>query len=464
MDDLVFLSAAELARRIQKRDISAVEVLDAYLGQIARYNPAVNAIVTLDVERARQRARAADAALAHGELWGPLHGVPVTIKDSIQTAGLRTTAGHPPLADHVPAEDATVVARLRAAGAIILGKTNLPPMSSGMQTDNLLFGRTNNPWDLERTVGGSTGGGAAAVAAGMSPLTIGADFGGSIRNPAHYCGVFGLKPTEHRVPKTGHIPPLPGVLTPLRHMLVIGPLARSVGDLQLALSIVAGPDRREWEVPPVPLLPVRERPLATLRLAWTDRFDRAPVSEETRAALTHLADGLTGRGCRVERRMVPDYDEDIVLQTYRELGAAMRPAEPVSPAAAVVKAPEREMQPYSTALEQRDALIAAFETFFGEWDALLCPVAAVPAFPHCPADTPIDVDGTPVPYRVAGTSFAIPFNVTGHPAVVLPLTRSRDGLPIGVQVVGRRWGEMKLLAIAAQLAEVIGPFQRPPGY
>jgi amidase len=210
MNNLVFATVHELATGIRQRRVSAMEVLDAYLAQIARHNPAFNAIVTLDAERARRRAQDADAALAQGNVWGPLHGVPITIKDSIETAGLRTTSGFPPLADYVPSADAPVVARLRAAGAIILGKTNLPTLAGDAQTDNPLFGRSNNPWDVTRTPGGSTGGGAAAVAAGLSPLEIGSDYGGSVRGPAHFCGVYALKPTDRRLPDTGHIPELPG--------------------------------------------------------------------------------------------------------------------------------------------------------------------------------------------------------------------------------------------------------------
>jgi len=272
VNDLVFASAQELAMRIRQRRVSATEVLEGYLAQIAAHHTALNAIITLDEEGARTRATAADAALARGEVWGPLHGVPVTIKDAIETVGLRTTGGFPPLAAYVPTTDAPVVARLRAAGAIIMGKTNVPVLSADYRADNPIFGRTNNPWALDRTPGGSTGGGAAALAAGLTALEVGSDLAGSVRIPAHYCGVYGLKPTEHRVPCTGHIPEVPGTLKGRRHMQTIGPLARSVEDLALALRLMAGPDGWQWEVPPVPLLPAADRPLETLRLAWTDAF------------------------------------------------------------------------------------------------------------------------------------------------------------------------------------------------
>ena len=212
MQDILYSSAHEIAAAIRQREVSASEVVAAHLAHIRTRNPALNALVTLEEEAASRRARLADEALTRGEVWGPLHGVPLTLKDCLAVAGMRTTAGFPPLADYVPSEDATVTARLRAAGAIILGKTNVPVLASDAQTTNPLFGRTNNPWNISRTPGGSSGGAAAAVAAGLVPLEIGSDLGGSIRIPSHFCGVFGLKPTEHRVSIAGHIPDLPGVL------------------------------------------------------------------------------------------------------------------------------------------------------------------------------------------------------------------------------------------------------------
>ena len=236
MSEWVHLTVHQLAQAIRERKVSAVEVVQAHLNHIAQHNPALNAIVTLDEERALQRAKEADAALARGEMWGPLHGVPVTIKDAFETAGLRTTSSFPPLAHYVPKQDATIVARLRAAGAIILGKTNMPILTVDIQTNSPLFGRANNPWDLGRTTGGSTGGGAAAVAAGLSPLEVGSDGGGSIRIPSHFCGVFGLKPTEHLVPGTGHIPDLPGApKSCAAHVLPLARWRAASQDLRLCL-------------------------------------------------------------------------------------------------------------------------------------------------------------------------------------------------------------------------------------
>ena len=229
--NIVFATASELAQMIRDKEVSAVEVLDAYLEQIDKHNSKINASPTLDVEKAKKRTKETDEALARGENWEALHGVPITIKDTLETAGMLTTCGYPPLKNYVPQQDATTVARLRAAGAIIFAKTNTPILAGDFQTNNPIFRQTNNPWNLSCTVGGGSGGSASAIAAGFSALDIGSDIAGSIRHPAHCCGVYGLMPTDHRIPTTGHIPELPGKSKYIRHLLRIGPLARSVEDL-----------------------------------------------------------------------------------------------------------------------------------------------------------------------------------------------------------------------------------------
>ncbi len=474
MKNIIFATAIELADAIRQGEVSSVKVLEAHLEQISRCNPVLNAIVTVDLDGARKRAKEADEALARGEIWGALHGVPVTIKDSIGTKGMRTTSGFPPLADFVPSIDATVVARIRAAGAIIIGKTNLPVFAGDIQTDNPIFGRTNNPWDITRTPGGSTGGGAAAVASGMTPLELGSDIGGSVRLPAHYCGVYTLKPTDHLVPTTGHIPePSSEEASCVRHMCTIGPLARSVDDLTLALKLIAGPDGHEWEVPPVPLEPVTDIALSEISIAWTDDFGGVTVSRDTKTALAEFAGKLEKRGCRIERRVPDGFDFTNVWETWGEMiqaevGSIMSPEEEleqaerhdftvdsdVPVARGMARMFNATMRQYTETLMKRDALITAIEQFFDRWDVLLCPVSVSPAFKHCPTGTPVQVDGNIMSYWMAGGAYTTPFNLTGSPVVVLPLARSSDGLPIGIQVVGRRWSDMRLLAIAARLSEV----------
>ena len=458
----IFASATDIASAVRAGEVSAAEVVEAHLAHIHRHNPGLNAIVTLDEEGARAAAHAADEAQARGEPLGLLHGVPVTIKDAIETAGLRTTGGTLHLAHHIPTEDATAVARLRAAGAIVLGKTNVPVLSAAVEVNNPLFGRTNNPWDPSRTPGGSSGGSAAAVASGMTPLDLGADIGGSLRIPASFCGVCALKPTEHRVPTAGHIPPLPGYPQAVRHMNTLGPLARTVDDLALALRVIAGPDRRQPHLPPVPLGPVPDTALDGLRLAWTPTLGTLPVTADVQRLLRHLIDRLDGSGCRVEQR----FPEEIDMQHTVEVWVAMAQAErnwtmrlPEDPATDVPDARQ-----YARTLMQRDALTRRLEDFFDACDALLCPATGIPAFPHMEDPAPFVIEAEEVPYYLPLTPFNMIFNITGHPVVVLPLGLTTSGLPVGVQVVGRRWGEARLLGLARALFSILGPTPRPPGF
>jgi len=326
----------------------------------------------------------------------------------------------------------------------------------------------------------------------MSPLDIGSDIGGSVRNPAAFCGVFSLKPTDQLVPFQGHIPPPPGTQTRglLRHFLTPGPLARSVDDLRLALTIMAGPDERQWETPPVVLSPAPDKPLNELRFAWSDDFG-VPLSSEIRIALRELAEKLSRLGCRVERCNPPDFEFGQALQAYgilkeaaftvrgsplglprfawRMVAGWTRPSNPT--VRGLLRGAGATLQIYATALSQRDLFIAKLERFLSKWDAWLCPVAARPAYPHLKTRTifeqlraKVEVDGRPMPYLLATSAFTAPFNLTGGPVVVLPVARSLDGLPIGVQLAGKRWSDMRLLNTAGQLAQVTGAFLRPPGY
>src|SRR5262245_42504109 len=308
MTDIIFSTATALASAIREKQVSATEVLETHLEQIAAHNASLNAVITLHAEQARKRARQADQALARGELWGSLHGVPFTLKDAHATAGMRTTTGFPALADYVPQEDSTVTARLKAAGGILIGKTNVAMMLADPgQSDNPIFGRTNNPWTVERPPGGSSGGAAAAVASGMTPFDIGTDLAGSIRIPAHFCGVFGLKPTEQRVSLDGLIPGLGGPRS-VRIMSCIGPMARSVDDLALLYQIIAGPDGRDTEVQPVPVDDVPQLELKHLRIAYAPTFPGFPIAGGIRAAVEELAQQLSPFCAAVEEATLPALD------------------------------------------------------------------------------------------------------------------------------------------------------------
>jgi amidase len=462
-DLTVFSSAAEQSRRVQAREISVRELVEAQLARIAAHNPRLNAIVTLDAEGALARARAADAALARGQSWGPLHGVPFTLKDCHSTAGMRTTVGAPQFKDYVPVEDGTVAARLKAAGGILLGKTNVPPMLTRAQTDNPIFGRTNNPWNLERTVGGSSGGSAAAVAAGLCAFDVGSDMSGSIRIPSHFCGVFGLKPSANRVPNTGHIPPPPGLGNTERTMPTSGPIARSAEDLALVLRVLIGPDGRDYDVPPVPWREAQPRTPDSLRIAFMPEFPGVPTARAVRAAVERTASELQRAGARVDERE-PGWSIAQLNEVWREyfgaaihvIGELMGGKLPL----AVEAAPPPTLTHWQRLLLRRDALALALDALLDEYDAFLTPVSISTAFPHSPPGTPIPVDGVPVNSRFVD-HYLYPFNMLGHPAVAVPAGVADDGLPVGVQLVGKRWQDEKLIAVAAAIAQITGGYRSP---
>lgn len=458
MDSIVFAPAHRIATAIRDRAVSAVEVLEAHLAQIERHNGKLNAVVTLDADGARARAAAADEATARGESWGPLHGVAVVLKDGHETKGMRTVAGMEAHAGHVPAEDGAVSARLKAAGAIVLGKTNVPPRLRDVQANNPVFGRTNNPWALDRTPGGSSGGASAAVAAGLAPFDIGSDLGGSIRLPAHFCGVYGLKPTERTVSLAGHLADPPGMTRNFRIMFTHGPIARDVDDLDLALRVIAGPDRSDPEVPPMPLPEPGAVRLEDLRVAFAPSFPGSPVQAEISAAVVRFAGSLPGLVAEVgealpeidfaaERRLFSDLTDGLSFAIY----------------------PPKEGRPHLTLaaflalLDRRDRVIAAWERFFDDWDVFLCPPAVTTAFTHRRMGEAVEVDGVERPYWTL-LDYTSPFNLTGHPAGVMPLGFDRAGLPIGLEAVTRRWQDLRLLAIMKLLAARTDGFVRPPGY
>lgn len=458
-------TAVELARAIRARDCSALELVQALLVRIERRNPALNAIVTLDAEGALEHARSADIALAQGRTLGPLHGVPFTLKDCFETAGLRTTAGHPPLAGHVPQTDSTVSARLKAAGAILLGKTNVPPLAMSLQTNNEIFGRSNNPFDPERTTGGSSGGAAAAVAAGLVPFDIGSDMSGSIRIPAHFCGVYGFKPSSNRVPGTGHVPPPPGAPRMDRQMCAYGPLARSVDDLVLLTSVLAGPDGLDTEVPPLPWREVPRRDARQLRIVWCGAWPGVPTAHSVREAVEQVARSLADAGAQVEKGD-PGFTRDELMAVWNDYFALASSAMMEVAGVSLPVKPQADapggLAAWIRVQHRRDALLCAIDrTLTQRFDAFLCPAVITNAFAHSAPRSPILVDGDSVDSRFAD-HYLFPFNLLGSPAVVLPAGLDGDGLPIGVQLVGARWRDEELLATARAVDSLVGGFRAPP--
>lgn len=460
MEDLVYASAASLARQIADRSISVIEVLETHLHQIERVNPQLNAVVQLVAERALREASEADAVLQRGETVGPLHGVPITIKDSLDTADVITTAGTAGRETHVPERDATVVARLRAEGAILLGKTNTPELCLRSQTDNDVYGRTNNPYDLSRCPGGSSGGEAAIIAAGGSPLGIGTDIFGSIRVPAHCCGIAGLKPTSGRVPRTGDI--LANSVGALDSWAQVGPLSRWVEDLSLTLPIISGVDWRDPAIVPMPLGSPDDVPLETLRIAYyTDNGHLEPTPETTstveaavdavRPVIGAVQDERVGELSAV----VHEAGEAIAI-AFGDGGAwisrLLARTKTTTPATYLTNfmagMTELSTSEYTEKLDRVDSIRSRMLGFMESCDVILCPASPQPAVEH--SDT-----GTP------GLIYTSAFNVPGWPAVVVRCGTSPEGLPIGVQVVARAWREDVALAVAAHLEQEFGGWQQP---
>jgi len=483
MDPLTH-TARSLAAAIRDRTISSREVLDAHLARIDALNPTINAVVTVDAERAQGAAAAADDATARGVCWGPLHGVPMTVKDVWETAGLRTTSGAPEFADHVPDHDAVAVASLRSAGVVIFGKTNTPLYAGDVQTYNDLFGITSNPWDLTRTTGGSSGGAAAAVATSMTPLELGSDIGGSIRNPAHYCGVYGLKPTWGLIPTRGHIPGPPGTLVDT-DVNCAGPLARSVDDLALAFEVLAGRDPIHSPVWSLTLPPPRRHSDVTgLRIAVVLDDAGFPTSEATRSLFRAAADALSDAGAAVEEVALPVSMDEM----FRSWQALVLPVigsglpDDLYDAFAAISAD----QPDDAAGRSSAALVSTWRTWrratqrralqrlrwaehFERWDLVMAPVTPVPAFPH-DVETPMpmrsfDLDGSPRPHLDQLVAWCGAIGAMLLPVVALPLGLSTAstpsapiGMPIGAQLIAADGHDLDLLAMAAVVDEVIGGY------
>jgi amidase len=475
-------TATDLIQALKAREISSRELLADLTERAQRVNPALNAIVAWDLDRATEAAVAADAATASGQATGPLHGLPMTVKDVWETQGLVTTSGALPLAHYVPESDAIAVGRLKEAGAIVFGKTNTPLFAGDWQTYNEVYGRTNNPWDVTRTTGGSSGGAAAAVAAGLTPLELGSDIGGSIRIPAHYNGVYGLKPSWGIVPLRGHIPGPPGSLIEV-DVGVGGPLARSVADLRTALGVIAGPLpenaagwRLELDAGPE-LADVSELRVATL---FDEGTDVVPLSAEVRASLEKFAASLSDAGARVQAARLPvplregfKVWRDVALPVIGlglpdaeyEGMAELGKADGDDPLVAVARAMTSSYRSWLLAVEQRQQQRMAWARFFDEFDVVLAPVMPTVAFPHDTerplAERLIDIDGVPVPHFPAAAWVGVT-GVSLLPVVTLPIGPGDSGLPVGVQVAGPFLSDLRLLRVAELLESAAGTSFAPP--
>ena len=484
MSDILYRSAFELAKDIKTGTLKSTDVLAFFLDRVEQINPALNAVVALDVERAQARAAEADAAAERGEDWGPLHGVPLTIKDALCTEGIVTVGGIPECRDNVPGTNAVAVQRYMDAGAIIFGKTNVPFMSSDLQSFNDVYGTTNNPWNTERTCGGSSGGAAAAVAAGLTPLELGSDIGGSIRTPSHFNGVFGHKPSFGIVSQRGHLPPGENVISE-SDLSVVGPIGTCVADLEQALDIVTAPNAEDARAYSINLPAPRTTDTAQMRIAvWSDD-PFCPVDADIRSAIEAAADSLEQAGATVDRQARPAIDPETNQINYAiMLMAAMGPGMPdavydmmkdlvenADPAdislpmlqARGIAASHRE---WAKQAEKREHIRRAWSAFFQDFDALLCPCAFVTAFPHdhnpdMHART-LQVNGEQRPYLDVLGWAGLTLNAL-LPITAVPVGVSSEGMPIGVQVAADYLEDRTALAVAAALEKHHRGFEPPAG-
>lgn len=476
-----FSTATEMLAALREREVSAVELLDLHLKRIERYNPALNAVIIKDYDRARAAAHAADAARAAGE-DGALLGLPLTIKDAIDVQGLPTVCGATERVDAIAVQDAAIVASVRAAGAVIMGKTNVPPYAGDYQVDNPVFGRTNNPWNLERIPGGSSGGSAAVVSAGLSPLEFGSDIGGSIRFPAAWCGIYGHRPSIGIIPVSGHFPgsTLPN---PTFHLNTLGPFARSIEDLEMAFDLVAGPEPGEevgWrlEIPPA-----RHYRLSDFRVGIFPGADWRPVDVEVTEKIESLAAMLRSAGATVGEAAPEGYGDGKAYHALFQriiggLGGSRLTEDERQERAATFRnsndpfGADRAAGILASAADyinwhtERQRYRVAWRRLFQDWDVVIAPQVIVPAPPHSTdlfENRTIEVNGKHVSARSVIYFSALPI-LTGLPASTVPLGLSKAGLPIGIQAIGPYLEDRTAIRFAGLVADEIGGYQRPPGY
>jgi len=481
--DLPFQTAHQLAAAVRKKKIGCLELLDLYLKRVETYNPKLNAVIATDIEGARKRAKAADKAVKAGKKLGPLHGVPMTIKESFDVEGFVTTWGDPAFKNSVAEQNSLVAQRMIDAGVTLFGKTNVPLNLADWQSYNEVYGSTNNPWDLSRTPGGSSGGSGAALAAGLTGIEAGSDIGASIRNPAHYCGVWGHKPTWNVVCPKGHA--LAGNVA-YGDIGVVGPLARSARDLEIALDVMAGPDAidaRGWKLSlPRP----KKKKLRDFKVAVLLSDPNAEVDQTVQDQIQKLADFLAKKKVKVSDKARPAFDtaeiNDVYIRLLRAATSARMPDAVYQQAVAdAASLPADDMSyfaqmqrgnslPHRTWLqlnEKRHRMRLAWDAFFQDWDLMLCPVAVTAAFPHDQEGLrhkrTIVVNNKKVP--VVDQIFWAGYScVTWLPATAAPIGQSPEGLPIGVQIIGPQYGDYSTIAFAKLLEEEYRGFVPPPGY
>lgn len=484
-NNILFMSATEIADKISNKEVTSYEVVSTYLQQIDAQNGIFNAVVLVDKENALHQAKLADEAIKSGTNWGKLHGVPITIKDNYLTQGLTTTSGYEPLRNHMPTKDAELVKLLKSEGAIIIGKTNLSVLAMDMQTDNAIFGKTNNAWDSNRTSGGSSGGCAVALATGMTSLSFGNDLAGSIRLPSAYCGVYGFKPTFGVVSINGIQTDPKELVNGLKSLAVAGPLARTIEDLQLAMDIIANTTSTDKKLIPINRC-TDTIDIKHMKIAWTDEFGGVPVDNEIKKAIQDYIAKLEKSGATVVK-ITPPIDFHLAWKTWgsfvgmqggyntsnfvKWMGLPFTKGvlKDVPMHQNIVK--PNSVAKYMEALNTQDSLITQMENFLDSFDAFICPVSSVKAFPHHEPtkklgnfsiyNNPIAINKEFMHYYMATQAYTTPFTLTENPVLSMPISLNKDSLPIGVQVIGKRYSDFRLLKIGMLLDDYSEKFKYP---
>ena len=479
---MIFDSAHEILEKIKLREVSSLEVLESFLAQVEKVNPTINAIIALDIERAKEKAIEADNKINLKSKLGPLHGLPMTIKDAFEVEGIVSTGGNPAWKDNIPKRNAEAVQRLVDAGAIIFGKTNVPFLSSDLQSFNKIYGTTNNPWDLERTPGGSSGGSAAALAAGMTPLELGSDIGGSIRVPAHFCGLYGHKPSYNIISEVGHMPPPPGSILTGNGLSVAGPLARSPEDLEIALDVLVSAQEQDSQAWKVKLPKARTKKTKELKIAvWPDE-PYAEADNEITNLIKDTAEDLKHAGAKVETVDLPISFEEIdkiyslllnplmlagspkaTFETLAKLNESLDPND-VSELAKVARGSVLKHADWVLVNAMRQNMRQKWREFFNKFDVILCPTCITPAFKHNhnPVhERKLTINGKDDEYLRA-TLWAGPAVSAGLPSTNVPIGMSSNNLPISMQITGPYLEDKTCLEVAKVVRNIRGGFKIPP--
>ncbi|HEY1869942.1 MAG TPA: amidase [Chitinophagaceae bacterium] len=488
MSQYIYKSAIELARLIREGKATSMGIVSEHIERIKNHNDKLNALISIFEVEALQEAATCDKEAKEGKFRGPLHGIPVTIKEQFWIKGKNSNTNFKMLKDFVAPEDAVIVDRIRKSGAIILGQTNVPRNLLDYQVSGDIYPEGKNPYNTDYSPGGSTGGGAAALAAGFTPLELGADFGGSVRVPSNFCGLYGLKPTEKTVPLYGNIPLPKKAKSFIVHMVQAGPLARDIGDLELLWKIIVGPHESDRNIPDINWKQSAKKSLSEYKIAWTDGWPGFETSSQIKTAIKSLADKLNTNGCYIEMRIPDDTLHIESLKTWAGIFPYViaqgtpwfiRAIIKMQLYSNLLKGAKKEM-PYITKpmnnafkldanhygemMHQKRLITQRWENFFSEYDFLICPVAFGPSFERTKTGSKLSYEGKEMIYLKYVWPYVACFNVSGNPVITIPLGLGKEGLPLGVQIVGKYWSEPELINFAKQVAKLTEGFVIPRDY